>query len=309
MMKISGFELDSNKKVTDLVKDMMTIGFQATHVSQALDILKSAKKDKSTVFLSCTSNMVSSGLREIIAQLCKYKLLDVIITSTGSVEEDIMKTKGDFELGVFNADDSSLHKKGINRIGNIFVNNKHYIKFEEFATQLLTSLNKKKRVYSPSEIIAEMGARINDEDSFLYWCNKNSIPVFCPGITDGAFGLNVYFFKKKHPEFIIDVTKDMGRLADITLIADSTAGIFLGGGIAKHHTIGVNILRDGLDYAIYISTATEGDGSLSGARPKEAVTWGKINEKAKSVHIEGDASIIFPLIAVCMVDIYGVRKA
>ncbi|MCF7861721.1 deoxyhypusine synthase [Candidatus Woesearchaeota archaeon] len=311
-MKINGFKLNSKTKVTDLVNDMMGLGFQASHVSQAVDILKSARKDKSTLFLSCTSNIISSGLREIIAQLCRHKIIDVIITSTGAIEEDIMKTMGDFELGDFNVDDVSLHKKGINRIGNIFVKNKHYINFERFANRLLTDLNKKIqskdnfKLPSPSAIIDEMGARVDDKNSFLYWCHKNNIPVFCPGITDGAFGLNIYFFKKKHPRFGIDVTGDMGKLAEITLVADKTAGIFLGGGIAKHHTIGVNILRDGLDYAVYISTATEGDGSLSGARPKEAVTWSKIREKAKSVHIEGDASIIFPMLAVCMTEIYQV---
>jgi len=53
-----------------------------------------------------------------------------------------------------------------------------------------------------------------------------------------------------------------------------------------------------LDYTVYVSTAIEEDGSLSGARPREAVSWGKINQKAKFVSIFGDATIIFPLLII-----------
>ena len=117
----------------------------------------------------------------------------------------------------------------------------------------------------------------------MYWATKNNIPIFCPGITDGALGLQVYFFKQKFPDFGIDVTGDMKKLADIVLKADKTGGIILGGGIAKHHTIGVNILREGLDYVVYITIATQYDGSLSGARSNEAKSWSKIKEEGNTI--------------------------
>jgi len=80
------------------------------------------------------------------------------------------------------------------------------------------------------------------------------------------------------------------------LNADKTAAIILGGGISKHHIIGANLVRDGLDYAVYVSTAQEFDGSLSGAQTREAKSWGKIKEKARSVTVNADATIAFPLI-------------
>ena len=133
-------------------------------------------------------------------------------------------------------------------------------------------------------------------DSFLHWCTKNKIPVFCPGITDSAIGLQTYFFKQKKKDFCIDVTKDMNELAGISLNADSTGGIILGGGISKHHAIGVNLLRGGFDYAIYVTTSSPWDGSLSGARTNEGISWGKIKEKANHVTVDADATIAFPLI-------------
>ena len=88
----------------------------------------------------------------------------------------------------------------------------------------------------------------------------------------------------------------MKKLANIVMLAKKTGGIILGGGISKHHTIGANVVRGGLDYAVYLTTAAEWDGSLSGAKTNEAVSWGKISEKARPVTVHGDATITFPLI-------------
>lgn len=55
-------------------------------------------------------------------------------------------------------------------------------------------------------------------------------------------------------------------------------------------------MRNGADYAVYINTAQEFDGSDSGAHPDEAVSWGKIKMNASPIKVCGDATILFPLI-------------
>lgn len=286
------------EKVSDLVSGMKSMGFQATHLSKAADVIRGMQEDTCKVFLSFTSNMVSSGLREIFAYMTRHKMIDVIITSIGSIEEDLMKTEKPFLLGTFDADDKDLHKKGINRIGNIFVPNDRYEWFEKKIQTFLRELHEKQKgkPISPRNFITELGRTVKNEDSIIYWASKNNIPIFCPAPTDGALGLQIYFFKQENPGFSIDITEDMKELADVVLNAEKTGGIILGGGVAKHYTIGANILRDGLDYAVYVSTAAEYDGSLSGARVKEAVSWGKIKEDAKHVYVTGDATIVFPLL-------------
>jgi deoxyhypusine synthase len=301
MEKVRGMQLSKDMKIADLAKGMANIGFQATQLSRAVKVIEKMKKDKAVIFFSFTSNMVSSGLREIIAQLLRERFVDVVVTSVGSIEEDLIKTGKPFLLGSFDADDTVLRKQGVNRIGNIFVPDDRYEFLEDklapFFKKLYERQQKKKRLISPSELIFELGKEINDKNSIIYWAAKNNIPVFCPAITDGAFGLQLYFFKQKFREFGIDVTGDMEQLAKIVLEADKTGAIILGGGVAKHHTIGVNILRGGLDYAVYISTGTEYDGSLSGARPREAVSWSKISKDGNYVFVNGDATIIFPIVA------------
>ena len=299
--KVAG--VDYNKKdVAGFVESMQNIGFQATNLSKAVKLVKKMKQENANIFLSFTSNMVSSDLRETFTYLVKNKLVDVIITSVGSVEEDIMKCEMPFLLGDFNADDVELHKKGINRIGNIFVPNDRYERLEKllhsFFAEMLEKQKQTGKIISPSDLIYELGKRVSDDNSILYWASKNNIPIFCPAITDGALGLDLYFFKnmEKGNDFGIDVTADMEKLANLVYDSEKTGGIILGGGVAKHHLIGVNILRGGLDYAVYVATGTEYDGSLSGARPKEAKSWSKLKEDANNVFIEGDATILFPLI-------------
>jgi deoxyhypusine synthase len=300
--RIRGVDYEK-KDVSGFVKSMANVGLQATNLSKAVEIIDKMRQNKATVFLSFTSNMVSSGLRETFAYLVKNKMVDAIITSVGSIEEDLIKCHMPFLLGSFDADDAELHKKGINRIGNIFVPNDRYIKLEKllhaFFAEMLNKQEKTGKLISPSEIIYELGKKVDDKSSILYWATKNGVPIFCPAITDGAFGLDLYFFKclkKENREFGIDVTADMDRLADIVWESKKTGGIILGGGVAKHHLLGINIVRGGLDYAVYVSTGSEYDGSLSGARPKEAKSWSKLKEDANNIFVEGDATIIFPLI-------------
>jgi len=298
--EIKGFKIRKGMTAKELALQMRFAGLQASELGKAVEVVKEMKRENAAIFLTFTSNMVSSGLRELFAQLCKEKFVDCVITSIGSVEEDVIKTRKPFLLGDFALDDRQLHKKGMNRIGNILVPNDRYVLLEKmlkpFFIKEYEQQKKTGRMLSPSEMIFDLGKTFKDENSFVFQCAKNGIPVFCPAPTDGAFGLQLFFFKQDHPEFGIDVTGDMKRLADLVLLSKKTGGIILGGGFAKHHAIGANILRGGFDYAVYVSTASEYDGSLSGAKTREAISWGKIREKAETAYVEGDASIVFPLV-------------
>jgi deoxyhypusine synthase len=247
--------------------------------------------------------MVASGLRSVFADLVRRKFVDAIITTGGAVEHDLIKAYEPYLMGDFDMDDAQLHKKGINRIGNILVPNERYILLEKEMQKIFRKIYAKNKMTSPSDLIFEMGKTINDKNSFLYWATKNEIPIFCPGITDSAIGLQVFFFKQDYKDFAIDVTGDMKKLADIVFAAKKTGGIILGGGISKHHVLGINLVRGGLDYAVYVTTSPEWDGSLSGARTKEAISWGKINQKAKYATVTCDATIAFPLIMAGVLDV------
>jgi len=142
----------------------------------------------------------------------------------------------------------------------------------------------------------------NKESSIIYWCYKNQIPMFIPGITDGAVGSQLWLFYQTHKDFVVDVLRDEDELSDIVFNAERTGAIIIGGGISKHHTIWWNQFKGGLDYVVYITTAVEWDGSLSGARVREAISWGKVSENAKHVTVYGDATVLLPIIVASVLD-------
>jgi deoxyhypusine synthase len=153
---------------------------------------------------------------------------------------------------------------------------------------------------SSSQLCREIGKRICKENSILHWAAMNNVPVYVPGITDGAVGYQIWLFSQDH-DFKLNLLKDSGELNDKVFTAKKTGALLIGGGISKHHTLWWNQFKDGLDYAVYISTADEWDGSLSGARPREAVSWGKISRKADKTMIEGDASLILPIMVSALI--------
>jgi len=299
-ISIKGYDFNDGVNFENLIDSFRSMGFQASNFSKAVDIVNKMISDKVFLYLGYTSNMVSSGLRDIFRYLVENKKVDVVVTTAGGIEEDIIKCLGDFILGDFRASGSELRKKGINRIGNIYASNELYVKFERFFQPILEEMylesKKKGVVFTPSDLIWKLGEKINDGRSICYWAWKNKIRIYCPALTDGAIGDNIYFFKFKRKDFVIDIAEDSKKLNDTTIGLKKSGVLILGAGVVKHHILNANMLRNGADYAVYINTSEEYDGSDSGALPEEAVSWGKIVPNGESVKVFGDATILFPIL-------------
>jgi deoxyhypusine synthase len=111
---------------------------------------------------------------------------------------------------------------------------------------------------------------------------------------DGAVGSQLWLFWQTHRDLKVNLFVDEQKLSDIVFEAKKTGAFIIGGGISKHHTIWWNQFRDGLDYAVYVTTAQEYDGSLSGARVSEAISWNKVKEDAEHATIYADATLVLP---------------
>jgi len=304
--EIKGYDFEKGFDFNKFTESLSTSGIQAANLGKAIDIVNMMIREKTQIFLSFTSNMISSGLREIIAYLAKNNRIALLCTSAGGVEEDAIKADMPFRLGDFHVRGGVLFDAGVGRIGNIYTTNEHYSRFEFFMRdvfeELLKEQKKDRQPITPSKICRMMGRFIgereeyDEKNSYLYWAYKNNIPVFCPGIVDGAIGDMGYFFKKSHPEFQIDTLADHVKIVDYTLNCEKTSAIVLGGGIAKHYILNANIFREGFDYAVYISTSNYYDASDSGGNQEEAITWAKIRPNAPRVKVHCEASIAFPLL-------------
>ena len=295
---VEDYNFFQDMSVNDLVLQMEKAwGFTAGKMALGVKILENMIKDKNCVkFLSFTGNLVATGTRGVFRELVKQKLVDVVITTCGTLDHDIARSWKSYYKGSFLINDAKLRRQDINRLGNVLVPNESYgLIIEEKMQTLLQNIWKEGvKEVSTSQLCQEIGKRICNETSILYWAAKNNIPVYVPGITDGAVGYHLWLFSQDH-DFKVNLLKDSGEINDQVFTAKKTGALIVGGGISKHHTLWWNQFREGLNYVVYISTAVEWDGSLSGARPREAVSWGKINEKAKRIMIEGDASLILPI--------------
>lgn len=303
MIKVKDFLWKPGMSVEEVVDSFGSLGYQAIELAEAAKVILKMKRSGAKVFLTFTSNMVTSGLRGFFAQLCKLKIPNILVTTSGSIEEDIMKSIGEsFELSSFNTDDTALHERGENRVGNLLIRNESYMKFEDLIGELLEKIYKKKKRICSSELLYEIGLMLKDENSILFQASKNGISIYCPGIADSTFGFQLYMFQQKHPDFIVDTIKDMERIT-IDLSFDEKKGLIsLGGSISKHYAIFSAMLSGGFDYAVYMTTSHASSGSLSGATTQEAKSWGKIKDDGEAATVIGDVCITFPLVICNVLD-------
>jgi deoxyhypusine synthase len=257
--------------------------------------------EKATIFLGYTSNLISSGLRGVFRWLVEHNHVSAIVTTAGGIEEDFIKCLGHTYMGSFSSPGAELRKKGLNRIGNLLVPNDNYCAFEDWVVPILDKMLQEQEEskgtgdeihWTPSKVIRRLGKEINDERSVYYWAYKNNIPVFCPALTDGSLGDMLYFhtFKSSPQQLRIDIVEDIRRINTIAVRAKAAGMIILGGGVVKHHIANACLMRNGAEFAVYINTAQEFDGSDAGARPDEAVSWGKIKIGADNVKVSHSIS-------------------
>ena len=276
-----------------------SLGYQATELYEASEVVLKMKNSGAKIFLTFTSNMITSGLRGFFAQLVKLGLADVIVTTSGSIEEDIMKAVGEkFEISSFNADDVYMHEKGENRIGNLLIRNESYMKFEDKMSDYIKKIYEKQKRIAVSELLKELGLMLDDESSFLYQAAKKNIPVFCPGIADSAIGFHLFMFQQDHPDFIVDTIQDIKNAVFCSSNDERKGLIALGGSISKHYAVFSALLSGGFEYAVYMTTSHQSSGSFAGATTQEAKSWGKIKDDAEAATVIGDVTITFPLMMI-----------
>ena len=166
--EIKGYDFEKEFKFNEFMDSFKSMGIQGTHLGMGIDIINKMIEDKAFIFLSATSNMVSSGNREILKYLVKHKKIHALVMSAGAVEEDIIKCFKPFVIGSFDIAGRALFDKGVGRIGNIFAPYDRYLYFEKFIQPFLDRIYKEQKeegiVHSSQDITRELGKEISKED-------------------------------------------------------------------------------------------------------------------------------------------------
>ena len=301
---VKDIQINSSMSIEKIFEELsQSGGFESVNLSEGLGILTEMISDKQCLrFVSFVGAVVSTGLRGIIKDMIKNKWFDVAITTCGALDHDIARHFSHYNEGSFTMDDNELANQNIHRLGNVLVPMDSYGPLIEEKMQLFLEEEYQKgtREMSTAEICKMIGNHLG-EDSFLFWANKNDIDVVVPGIMDGAVGSQIWLFTQKHSDFRLNLTEDANLLSGLIFKAEKSGAFMIGGGISKHHTLWWNQYREGLDYAFYITTAQEFDGSLSGALVREAISWGKVTKEAKQTTLHAEVTTILPFIYAALI--------
>jgi len=308
---VKDIQIDSNTSIEKIFDELSKSGgFESVNLSDGLDILtKMISDEKCLKFVSFVGAVVSTGLRGIIKDMIKNKWFDVVITTCGALDHDIAKHYAHYNEGSFTMDDNELADQNIHRLGNVLVPMENYGPLIEEKMQSFLEEEYKNGVkeMSTSEICKMIGKHLG-EDSFLHWAYKNDISVVVPGIMDGAVGSQIWMFIQSHRDFKLNLIGDADLLSGYIFKAEKSGAFMIGGGISKHHTLWWNQYREGLDYAFYITTAQEFDGSLSGALVREAISWGKVTKIARQATLHAEVTTILPFIYAALISKFNKKS-
>ncbi len=297
--------LERGISVAQLVKEMDASGvLGAGKLGQAARLVARMFRDPDyTVFLTLAGALVPGGLRCIIAQLIGDGYVDVIVTTGANMVHDLTEALGfKHKIGSFRAEDERLRREEIGRIGDIYVEQQAFKRLEKWLHELLEELSEDLRQrISPSDLLWEIGRRIEDENSILGVAARKKVPIICPGLPDSIAGFQLWVYGQDKT-LILDPLGDLTKVVDEVYEAKKSGIIILGGGWPKHLTLFANTFREGVDAAVQITMDRPEPGGLSGAPLEEAISWSKVKSRENTVTVVCDATIAFPIIVAAALD-------
>lgn len=296
---VKDIEIDADTTIEGVFLQLaQSGGFESKNLHDGLEIVSDMISDDECLrFVSFVGALVSTGLRGIIRDMLKDGWFDVVVTTCGALDHDIARHYSEYLEGAFTMDDSELTSQDIHRLGSVLVPLESYgpLIEEKMQSFLQEAYDGGTRTMTTADICKMIGSHLG-EDSFLYWAARNDIDVVVPGIMDGSVGSQIWMFAQSHPDFDLDIVGDSTLLSERIFKAKKSGAFMIGGGISKHHTLWWNQYRGGMDYAFYVTTAQEFDGSLSGALVREAISWGKVTKNARQSTLHAEATTVMPFL-------------
>ncbi|MEM4333319.1 MAG: deoxyhypusine synthase [Nitrososphaerota archaeon] len=302
---VKDYTVSADTRIRSLVESFAESGgFMASYLAEGCRILREMVGDRECLrWLSFVGSITATGLRGVLARIVRSGIFRYIVTTCGTIDHDIARSLNSYYRGAFELDDSELRSIGIHRVGSVVVPEKNYgLAIERFMLNLLDELyNKGVREIGSIELTREIGRRLT-EGSILRAAADAGVDVVVPGVMDGAAGTQLWIFHTTHRDFHLNLFRDYDHLSETLFKRVRRGGLIIGGGISKHHLLWLNQFGGGLDYAVYVTTGNEWDGSLTGAPLREAISWGKLKTSARKVTIYGDATIILPILAASILE-------
>jgi len=308
-MKING-----KLTVDQLIQQFRNSGsFGAGRLSVACDIYEQMVRDgKCTIFLALAGAVVPAGLRSLIADLIRERLIDVVVSTGANMVHDAIEALGGHHYkGQWFVDDHILYKYHIYRIYDVFVPEEDFARLDYKLAEMYDEIanENKGRTLSSKQFAWELGKRLNDSDSILRAAYEAEVPIFLPAVRDSEFGFIHWLHSSRENcknVLVVDAFKDVSEIAGICRRSGKNGMIVIGGGVPRNTVQSAALAtKKGMDYAIIITMDRPETGGLSGSTLRETVSWGKVKNTADKVMVIGDAMIIFPIIVASVLERIG----
>jgi len=256
-----------------------------------------------TNIMAIAGPMVPGGLRRLISDLVSQRRIHALTLTGANVTHDLVEALGfRHEIGTEATNDQKLKKRGLYRIYDIYISQRAIEALEKFTYRIMPKIEEeKRRNIAPSELLYEIGKRLNDPSSILRNAAKRNVPVFCPGLHDSMLGIDLWTYGQINT-LVVNPMRDFSKIVELTYESDKIGLIILGGGMPKHFTLLANTFRGGLDAAVQFTMDRPEPGGLSGAPLEEAVSWGKITAGSRTATVIGDAATLFPLACIAALE-------
>jgi deoxyhypusine synthase len=301
---VKHIRINSKTSVDELIAQFKNSGsFGAGRLSQACDIYERMVRDKRcTIFLALAGAMVPAGMRSLIADLIRQRLVDVVVSTGANMVHDAIEALGGHHYkGHYLMNDHVLYRYHIYRIYDVLVPEEDFIKLDCGLVKIYDEIaaENKGKTLSSRMFAWELGKRLNDPNSILRAAYETKTPLFLPAVRDSEFGY-IYYLHASRRDFkntlVVDAFKDVPEIIGICRRSPKNGMIVIGGGVPRNTIQSAALAtKSGLDYAVVITMDRPETGGLSGSTLEETVSWGKLKGTADQVMVIGDAMVVFPL--------------
>jgi deoxyhypusine synthase len=311
---VKHIKINGKLTVNQLTQQFKNSGsFGAGRLSEACDIYeKMARSKDCTIFLALAGAVVPAGMRSLIADLIREKLIDVVVSTGANMVHDAIEALGGHHYkGHWFVDDYLLYKYHIYRIYDVFVPEEDFIKLDYKLALMYDEIaaNNNGKSLSSNEFAWELGKRLPDPNSILHAAYEANAPIFLPAVRDSEFGFIYCLHAARNPpekRLMLDAFRDVQDLIDICKRSEKNGMIVIGGGSPRNTVQSAALAsKKGMDYAVIITMDRQETGGLSGSTLEETISWGKVKEKADKTMVIGDAMIVFPIMAASVIERLG----
>jgi deoxyhypusine synthase len=314
----------SGATVSTLLAHMRQSAFQGRKLGEAFEVWQQMVDGRFFISLGLAGSIASAGLGPLITWLIERGYVDLVVSTSANVTEDLLEPRGVavYQVDPDHVDDAALGRQGLYRFYDHVVRTADYDAMEDFTAGFFEHLAAVwKRPSLPGvRLCYEFGRWLEGQGlgrTVAATCYRHRVPLLVPAAPDGPLAEGYRMARQKGPvvDFFQDYEIAMGIMDRYMRPGWGTAAIFLGGGVPKDflQIIATSVrARRGSAAptphlaAIQITTDNTVFGGLGGAGlGTECVSWGKESPDGLNVMVFTDLTIALPLLCQGLLERYG----